>query len=74
MTSARLANLLETAAGRPVVDQTRLAGEFDVDLTWSPDLSIFTAIREQLGLRLEPGASIVQDSIVIDRVDRPTAN
>jgi uncharacterized protein (TIGR03435 family) len=74
MTAARLASLLETSAGRPVVDQTGLIGEFDVDLTWSPELSIFTALKEQLGLRLEGGSSVVQDSIVIDRIERPSEN
>jgi uncharacterized protein (TIGR03435 family) len=74
MTAARLAGLLENSTGRPVTDQTGLAGEFDVDLTWSPDLSIFTALKEQLGLKLEGGRTMVQDSIVIDRVERPSEN
>jgi uncharacterized protein (TIGR03435 family) len=74
MTAARLAGLLENSTGRPVTDQTGLTGEFDVDLTWSQDLSIFTALKEQLGLRLESGSAVVQDSIVIDRVERPSEN
>ena len=55
MTISRFAGLLETTAGRPVQDQTGLAGEFDVDLSWSQELSVFTALREQLGLKLEGG-------------------
>jgi hypothetical protein len=46
---------------RPVVDETGLTGSFDFDLKWTPDdaagpsgASLFTAIQEQLGLRLEP--------------------
>jgi uncharacterized protein (TIGR03435 family) len=74
MTMDRLAMLLESRAGRPVQNQTGLTGEFDVDISWSQELSVFTAIREQLGLTLERGTDIVRDSIVIDRIERPSAN
>ena len=50
---------------RPVVDQTGLNGQFDFELNWSPDRGsgispdapypgLFTALQEQLGLRLKP--------------------
>jgi uncharacterized protein (TIGR03435 family) len=72
---------------RPVLDRTGLDGRFDVDLTyWSefervngapaPETgapSIFTAVQEQLGLRLESTRGPV-DVLVIDRVERPTEN
>jgi uncharacterized protein (TIGR03435 family) len=66
---------------RPVVDQTGLAGPYDWRLRWggdgSPDQSlpttIFTALQEQLGLRLEPARGSVQ-VVVIDHVERPTEN
>lgn len=67
---------------RPVVDQTGLAGLYDIALEWSADgaaseqaaaPSIFTATREQLGLRLEPARAAV-DILVVDRVERPGAN
>jgi uncharacterized protein (TIGR03435 family) len=74
MTMARLATLLESSAGRPVQDRTGLTGEFEVDLSWSPELSVFTAIGEQLGLKLDSGTALVRDSIVIDRIERPSAN
>jgi uncharacterized protein (TIGR03435 family) len=74
LTMARLADLLAGAASRPVADQTGLTGTFDVDLIWSQDLSVFTALKEQLGLRLDNGPSMTENSIVIDRVERPSDN
>ena len=86
-----LAMLLEGPAGRTVLDQTGLAGTFDVDLTWTPDQiakasdveragasgldtpSIFTSIREQLGLKLE-SARVPIDVLVVDRAEPPTSN
>lgn len=68
---------------RPLVDQTGLAGRYDFKLTYSygeapdanPDAApgIFTAIQEQLGLKLEPVKAPVQ-TFVIDRIERPTPN
>lgn len=64
--------------GRPVVDRTGLTGRYDFTLTWSPDAepdsdapSIFTALQEQLGLKLEPATGPV-DVLVVDSVERPT--
>jgi uncharacterized protein (TIGR03435 family) len=71
--------------GRPVVDRTNLEGPFDLDLTYASDNpvvdasgapnapSFATAVREQLGLRLEPDRAPV-DVIVIDRIGPPTEN
>jgi uncharacterized protein (TIGR03435 family) len=66
-------------AGRPVVDATGLAGAFDFDLMWTPDdaaapsggASLFTAVQEQLGLRLEPRQTPMS-VLVIDSAERPT--
>ena len=65
-------------AGRPVTDRTGLSGAFDIDLVWSPDHaadppgpSIFTAVQEQLGLKLESSRE-PKEVLVIDRVERPT--
>jgi len=68
---------------RIVVDRTGLVGFFDVELTWSDlppgapargDLpSLFTALEEQLGLKLEPTKGSV-DVLVIDHVEKPTPN
>src|SRR5688500_12049239 len=54
-----LASFLAGAAGRPVLDKTGLGGGFDVELKWRSEsdvdgdgVGIFTALQEQLGLRL----------------------
>ncbi len=60
-----------------VVDRTGLAGSVDIELDWSPDQSasdkpsIFAAVQEQLGLKLESTRAPV-DVLVIDHVERPT--
>jgi uncharacterized protein (TIGR03435 family) len=75
-----LANLLE----RPVVDKTGFTENFDVTLQWTPDEqppensdapspAIFTALQEQLGLKLESGKSPVE-TLVIDHIEKPDAN
>ena len=71
---------------RPVIDRTGLTGTWGFELTFNPDgvagapaspddprPSIFTALQEQLGLRLEPSTAPVP-VLVIDRIDRPTEN
>jgi uncharacterized protein (TIGR03435 family) len=74
---------------RPVVDQTGLVGRYDFDLQFAPDErlwggilkppensdkpDLFKAIQEQLGLRLEATTGPV-DTIVIDTIERPSAN
>jgi uncharacterized protein (TIGR03435 family) len=72
-----LMQLLANASGRIVVDRTGLKGPFTIDLEWSQDQtasdkpSIFTAVQEQLGLKLESSRAPV-DVLVIDSVERPT--
>ena len=73
-------------AGRMVVDRTGLTGRWDFELTFAveargPDAppadpnapSLFTAIQEQLGLKLDATKARV-DVMVIDRIEKPTAN
>ena len=70
----------DRAAG---LDRTGLPGSYDVALKWTPSLgtdaqpadavSIFTAVQEQLGLKLDSGTAPL-DVVVIDRIERPTEN
>jgi uncharacterized protein (TIGR03435 family) len=84
-TTSQMASLLSSVLSRPVLDQTGIAGEFDFTLD-SPDImgrmqpiedlsgpSIFTAIQEQLGLRLEPSKGQIE-SLVIDSALKPLEN
>jgi uncharacterized protein (TIGR03435 family) len=80
-----LVSNLATWSGRKVIDKTGLTGKrFDFDLTWTPEElreadpanagpSIFTALEEQLGLKLLPSRAPVQ-VLVIDHIERPTPN
>jgi len=73
---------------RTVIDKTGLTGRYDFRLQWTPDNvannaadngaadappTIFTAIEEQLGLKLQPGKGPV-NTLVIDHVEQPTEN
>jgi uncharacterized protein (TIGR03435 family) len=69
-------------AGRIVVDKTGLTGNYDIDLKWTPDdqqgtpdegPTIFTALEEQLGLKLVPAKGPVH-TLVVDHVERPSEN
>lgn len=71
----------EIVAGRTVINRTGLDGYYDVELRWAPDATpapaddaaptLATALREQLGLRLE-ATTLPMDHLVIDSIERPT--
>jgi len=84
VTLASLSDFLSGALRHPVTDKTGLTGKYDFTLKWIPDntppdsanagdTSIFTAVREQLGLRLEPSKGPIT-TLVIDRIERPSDN
>jgi uncharacterized protein (TIGR03435 family) len=69
---------LTAASGRPVIDRTGLTGRYDIALRWTPNpeptadnVSIFTAVQEQLGLKLESGTSRL-DVLIVERLERPS--
>ena len=77
---------LAAQVGRPIIDKTNLTGKFDFKMTFNarPLLSadsskqsaapdVFTALQEQLGLKLESARGPV-DVLVIDSVQKPTEN
>ena len=75
-----LAASLGNQLSRIVVDKTGLAGAWDFQGAWeidpAPDSaapSIFTGVREQLGLRLVPQEGPIS-TLVIDHAERPSAN
>lgn len=77
---ATLTSNLGNQLGRFVLDKTGLTGTWDWNLEWDPEPgpdstrpSLFTAVRQQLGLRLDAQQGPV-DILVIDAITRPSEN
>jgi uncharacterized protein (TIGR03435 family) len=75
MSMPALANALTVATAGPVIDKTDLIGDYDLKLSWDATSgpSIFSAVTEQLGLRLEP-QKVPVSFFVIESAQRPSAN
>ena len=81
--------LSEGQVGRPVVDMSGLTGKYDFRLEWTPDpsqdplstntqtdsggISIFTALQQQLGMKLDARTSPA-DTVVVARAEMPLAD
>ena len=75
-----LAEQLALTLGRVVLNQTGMVGRYNLKVKWArddtPDAtgpSIFTALEEQLGLKLEPRKAPV-DVLVVNKVAMPSEN
>jgi uncharacterized protein (TIGR03435 family) len=85
ITAGQIDNLafgLSGVVDRIVVNQSGITGKYDIALKWTPDdqqgtpdagPTLFTALDEQLGLKLVPEKGPV-DTFVVDHVERPTEN
>ena len=89
MSLASVSGVLTQIVRRKVIDKTGLAGNYDLELKWTSeeDLAagkdngaggdapptIFTAVQEQLGLRLQSAKGPVE-TLVVDHVEKPTEN
>jgi uncharacterized protein (TIGR03435 family) len=86
VTIASLIEHLSHELERPVLDKTGLTGKYDLSLEWTPDSmtasdspsgasgpSLFTAVQEQLGLKLISTHGPVK-TLVIDHVEPPSPN
>jgi uncharacterized protein (TIGR03435 family) len=70
-----LVSILTVTGSGPGLDKTALTGEYDFTLSWDdnagPDLS--TALREQLGLRID-ATKVPSSTLVVDSAQKPAAN
>ena len=85
--ASELARRVIPESDRPVLDKTGLRGTFDGELTFAPEplpgfprlpgnengVSVFTALQEQWGLKLEPARGPVE-ILVIESAQKPAEN
>jgi uncharacterized protein (TIGR03435 family) len=78
LTMPELARILSGYTDRPVIDRTGLQGSYGIKLDFSlrdgDDRPIvYTAVQEQLGLKLETGRAPIE-MLIIDHIEKPTPN
>ena len=75
------AGVLSISLSRTVIDRTGLTDPYDFEVSFAPENapagtdgpSLFTALEEQLGLKLDPERELVE-VLIVDRLERPTEN
>jgi uncharacterized protein (TIGR03435 family) len=80
-TMKTLAAYMALLVHQPVVDKTGVDGDYEIKLNYAPEgtkdstlPSVFTAVQEQLGLKLEP-QKVPVNMVVVDKVEKiPTEN
>ena len=77
-TPAMIVQIVVNSVKAPVSDETGLTGRYDVDLQWTNEVapaddrpSIYTALQDQLGLKLER-RRVTTDVVIVDRLERAT--
>jgi uncharacterized protein (TIGR03435 family) len=77
MSIHNFAHTLSGYARRSVIDKTGLQGDFDFKFDWSPQdpnsPSIFTALQEQLGLKLQAEKGPLEFLIIV-HAEKPSEN
>ena len=78
ITTSQLASILSNRTERPVVDRTGLQVKYGMTLDYSiadgdDRPSLFTAVQEQLGLKLDAGRASIE-MLIIDQIEKPSAN
>ncbi len=81
MPMSALASHLTDMTGRTVIDNTGLKDNFDFKLNWTPSEAVddalptvFVAVQEQLGLKLNPIKKAPVQVIVIESMEKPSPN
>jgi uncharacterized protein (TIGR03435 family) len=78
----KLVMCLSDVLSRKIVDNTGLTGNYDIELKWTPDdqqgkpdagPTLFTALQEQLGLKLDTAKGPV-NTLVVDHIEKPSEN